>query len=473
METQDRTLLRRMWEGFLDSIGIPQDQDSLFRSMGMARLRENLWRALDDAADDDGWAYPIDIYFDQGNLFSIVAQDGKLYQIPLSISGEDIMLGDWLQVTEEFAPVTQSRFFVRRQKDGKYRWTSIAATTVLNRVGEIDSSELFDSFIKRAEKSGKYPRLDFYHLGETDPSLWEFGTADYLARDGVCYIASGLFDDDHPLAKATIEQCQDGEDWGNSIEFYAYSEPEILVMEPEVKVPVYKDGENIRISVVLETDAAGLFTRMGVDEKVERSMDKNTLAALKKIFGDDEEAFDQFVESVDTVNQTVKNERLIHRAKAVVAEVEADTEMGDEEQDDDQDQGEEEMPDLILDEEGLKVLAQQVMESDHIKAPLAAVHQSIDELKALVAGLVEKREGDAKEISRLKKNNKKLAEVVEELATEDSVKQQQWSEDLPARRSTTVTYRPRDTHDTDEDGEDDGDLASVAERTLANLPKAY
>lgn len=462
MQTQDRKLLRRVWESFLDSIGIPQETE---RSVSFPRLNEKLWQALDDSYDEKGWAYPINMYLDEGQVFALVTQGGKLYQIPMQMDGETLTLGEWVQVEEDFKPVVQSRFFVRRQKDNTYRWTSIAATTVLNRVGEIDSSDLFDSFISHAKRTGKYPRLDFYHLGETDPAVWEFGTADYLARDGVCYIASGTFDEDHPLAKATIQQCQSSEDWGNSIEFYAYSEPEILVMEPEVKVPVYKEGENTRISVVLEQDAAGLFTRMGVGEKVERAMDKTTLEAVKKLFGEDEEGFEAFVQSVDGTNERVKNERLIHRAKA-----EDESENEDTAQVEEQDDGS--AVDYILDEEGLAVLAQQVMESDRIKTPLAAVQQSLDELKALVAGLVEKRESDAKEISRLKKANKDLVEAVTALAQDEAVKQQTWSEDLPARRSVTFSYRPRDAHNVDEDEEDVDDMAKQAERTLSKI-KTY
>lgn len=478
MGQHDRKLLRRVWESFLDTIGIPQDIE---RSVSFPRLNEKLWQALDDSYEEKGWAYPINMYIDNGDVFALVTQGGKLYQIPMQIQNENLTLGEWVQVEEDFKPVTQSRFFVRRQKDGTYRWTSIAGTTVLNRVGEIDSSELFDSFIQHAKQTGKYPRLDFYHLGETDPDLWEFGTADYLAREGVCYIASGTFDEDHPLAKATIKQCQESDAWGQSIEFYTYSEPEYLVMDPEVKVPVYKTGENIRISVVLEEDAAGLFTRMGVDEKVERSMDKNTLDALKKIFGDDEDAFNEFVENVDGINERVKNERLIHRAKQLVAENstdEAEDDAKDEETfetEEDQDDSEE-IADLILDEEGIKVLAQQVMESDHIQAPFNSVQQSIDELKGMIAGLVEKREEDSKEISRLKKSNKGLTEIVEALAKNEQLKQQQWAEDLPARRSLNISYRPRDIHNTDEDGADDEEdltMDKVAERTLSGIARAY
>ena len=469
MDIQDRTLLRRVWEGFLDSIGIPQEVD---RSVSFPRLNEKLWQALDESYEEKGWAYPINMYLDEGQVFALVTQGGKLYQIPMQMNGEDLTLGEWLQVEEDFKPVVQSRFFIRRQKDGSYRWTSIAATTVLNRVGEIDSSELFDSFVEQANKNGKYPRLDFYHLGESDPAAWEFGTADYLAREGVCYIASGTFDEDHPLAKATIQQCQESDSWGNSIEFYAYAEPEILMMEPEVRVPIYKKGENTRISVVLEEDAAGLFTRMGVGEKVDRAMDKTTKEALKKLFGEDEEGLENFIQSVDDTNERVKNERLVHRAKK---DEESEADISDDiEEDIEEDQIDEEDPgyDYVLDEEGLAVLAQQVMDSDHIKTPIAAVQQSIDELKALVSGLVEKREEDSKEISRLKKSNRKLTDVVAALAQDEAEKQQTWSEDLPARRAVTVSYRPRDIHSNEDMDEEDDSMAAQAERTLSKI-KTY
>lgn len=487
-----RSLFNQVWGGFLTSLGIVDDEEDFeliplkskarianpesdkevkIRSTSMARLREQLYRELDNA--EGGWAYPIDIFVgDNGkDLFSIVAQSGKLYQVPLSVSKDEVTLGEWVQVKEEFTPITQNSFSIRRQKDGTYRWFSIAGTTILNRDGEIDSSDLFDSFIERANKTGKYPRLDFYHQGSSDPDVWEFGTADYLARDGVCYIASGLFDKGHPLAERAIKACSaESSCWGNSIEFYAHSEPELILADPEVKIPVYKDGENTRISIVKEADAAGLFTRMGINEEVKRVMDKKTKEALKELFGEDEDGFKKFVEGSDSINRTVKEENLIHRKKK-----DADPEALEDEEDDEdteaedgEESNEDESPDLVIDDETVAVIAQQMTKTPDFKTLI----DGIESVKQTLAEMVVAREKDQAKIVSLEKANAQLAQKIGRLSKEKDEEKREWQEDLPSKRHKTVTYRPRDVHDTDED--EDGqelDLESAATRTLSGLPR--
>lgn len=467
------SVLKEAWNRLLESIrqNISQETQRVEQAMSFARLRDQLWVALDNSENAAaGWAYPIDVFVgDDGvSLFSIVAQNGKLYQVPMTVSGEELTLGEWVQVTEVFQPVSQNSFTVTRQKDGTYRWLSIAATTVLNRVGEMDSAELFDSFIAHAEQTGKYPRLDFYHLGGTDPELWEFGTADYLARDGVCYIASGTFDEDHPLAQAFIQTSKNGSDeWGNSIEFYAYTEPEIIVLEPKIQIPVYRQGENIRISLVLEKDAACLFTRMvGFNEEKKRTMDPRVEAALKKLLGDDEEALEKFIESVDTVNQTVKNERLIHRQNNSAEGEETEEDVAEESDEEEQQEEVAQSTLLELDDESLAHLAQQLTNSE----AFANITQSLDKLAEAVAQLVIDRESDNKEIIQLKKANAKLNKQVQALSADETVKKQTWAQDLPARRTLQVTYRRRDQDDAIEDDEELNDSEAIAQKTLAKLP---
>lgn len=491
MAVKDREILHRIWDGFLNSVGMKEEKDTNLslkkrknfsvseekqRSMSMSRLREQLWYALDNA--EGGWAYPIDVFVgDDGNsLFSIVAQSGKLFQVPLTVVQEELSLGEWVQVKEEFTPVTQNRFFIRRQKDGKYRWTAIAGTSVLNRVGQIDSTKLFDSFIEKAEKREKYPRLDFYHWGETDPTVWEFGTADYLARDGVCYIASGLFDEDHPLAKATIRACESGEgEWGCSIEFYAYAEPEKIMTDPEIEIPVYNDGENTRISVVLEEDAAGLFTRIGVKEGISRSMDKATRQALEKLYGEDTEGLqdfiNQFEDGVDETNKRVKNDKLIHRAKTDKKDPdpeEVDDEEEDQEQDDEENQDEEEDNEIVLDEGAVAAITQQMFASPEFKQ----IVSSLEEVKQTIAQSLLQRENDAKEIAQLKKTNAQFSKAIERLNKDDAEKKSEYLQDMPSRKKQTVTFRARDARNEEEDYSNDilEDLEDIADRTLRNLP---
>lgn len=485
----NRAVFTRIWDGFLDSIGVLDDDGEDFeliprkktRSTSMSRITEQLYKLLRDNNDKgEDWAYPIGLYVgdDGKSIFSIVAQSGKLFQVPLTIKKDELSMGEWTQVKEEFVPVAQSRFSVRRQKNGKYRWFAIAATSVLNRVGEIDSSTLFDNFIERAEKSGDYPRLDFYHYGLSDSEKWEFGTADYLARDGVCYLASGLFDEDHPLAKATIRSVEEGtfEDWGTSIEFYAIGDAEKISVEPEVYIPVYKDGENTRISLVLEQDAAGLFTRIGVNEEIQRAMDKTTKEALKKLFGDDEEGLKAFVSNSDSVNRTVKDENLIHRSKkkdAVKQDPEDQIEDDDDQDTDDEEDMEEDEDEnldneLVLDEAAVEAITQQMTQSEGFKAIL----QGLNEIKQSVAEMVVAREKDQKEIADLKKSQVKITQAVERLNKDEGEKKQEYLTDLPSRRQKVVTFKPSEAHSGDLENFEE-DMEDIATRTLNGIPNAY
>lgn len=470
----NRTILRHIFDKFLDSLVMvdkPEDfeltervqkvpeknkilpETLVDRSTSFGRIYEQLYQQL---YEQDTWAYPNDVYVgdDGKSLFAIVSQSGKLFQIPLSIDQDNVLMGEWVQVKEEYTPVEQS-FRVFRQKDGKYRWTCIAATSILNRVNEIDSTDLFDSFIERAEATGEYPRLDFYHLGRSNPEMWDFGTADYLAREGVCYIASGTFDEDHPLAKATIRACEENPGiWGNSIEFYSLAEAEVIIADPQVRIPVYRKGKNTRISVVLEEDAAGLFTRIDVAGEVERTMDQKTLDKLSTLYGDDTEGLNaflrQFEENVDGVNRTVKEDNLIHRAKDEESQSESKQE----------DNGEDGQKDneIVLDEEALNEIVTQVAQSETFRS----MASGIDEIKELVSQLVVERENDKKEISRLNQE-------IERLSKDEDEKKTEYLQDLPTRRRTHITHRPRSMEDPNATA---SDMKTIADRTMGKVPAA-
>lgn len=482
-----RNMLRAAWDRLVSNIkaDISEQTAEIERAIGFQRLREQLWDALDNSEQAAaGWVYPIDIFVgdDGSSLFSIVTQGGKLYQVPMTIVDEAVTLGTWTQVTEVFEPVSQTKpsfIITRDKKTGQHRWTFLAATSVLNRVGEIDSTTLFDSFVQDAADTEEFPRVDFYHLGSLDPDKWEFGTADYLARDGFCYIATGLFDEDHPLARAAIKAYDEQPGvWGCSIEFYAKQEPEVIVLDPKVQVPVYKSGKNTRISIVKEEDAAGLFTRVAnvTEEKVR--MKRDILEVLGTFFGDDEEALEKFAADVDNVNRTVKTEGLIHRAKAAKKyagpgdededepEEDEDTDADEEEEEDEEDT--EKLPVLELDDAAISQVKTQILASPEF----VAIKQSLDKANAALDILVQTREADAKSVAELKKSTAAITKRVGELAKTDTQKKQEWAEDLPPRRRQAATYRPSQQEaEDDEDGEDEGsEMEEAAKRTLSKLP---
>lgn len=466
---ENRTILRGIFDGFLNSLGYSDESDRFDlidiqalspkqRALAIDRIYQQLYKQL---REYDDWSYPMSLYIEGSNIFCTVAQSGMIFKVPLTIGNDTITMGDWTRVEETFTPVVEQSFRIRKMPDGKYRWTAIAGTTVLNRVGEIDSSELFDSFIEHAERTGEYPRLDFYHLGIENPDMWEFGTADYLTREGCCYIASGTFDEDHPLAKATIQSCNKGElDWGNSVEFYASVKEELIAVNPEVKVPVYKRGRNSRISLVLEEDAAGLFTQYGISQEVNRAMDQKTTEKLTALYGGDSEGLQAFLslfeDQVDGVNRTIKDKNLVHRAQgdkttdapagdaaAATTDAAAEEDTGDD-------------TEIVIDDETVGVIVAQVVQSKDIQA----IVKGVAALQKMVGDMIVERDKDKKEISRLNGE-------VDNLNKDDNQKLQEKVQDLPRNRRTYITHRPREMNDA-LDGEPAMD--AQANRTLNGIP---
>lgn len=262
----------------------------------------------------DGYAYvdwdiylrPMDVYYDDdGALFVLCARGGKLFRIPVNVSGEEVSLDEPVEIPLNGRSI-ESNIRVIRTADGKRRWLSVAASSVLNRVGEIDSTALFDSFITYAEQSRAFPTLSFYHKDH----LIRFGVADFLARDGYLYIATGDFDET-PVGQALADGLERSTDeWGTSIGYLPTSEPELLRVG-DVNIPVYNAGINTEISIVLERDAAAHFTNIRTEE-VLRYMDKSTRDKLAGLVGP--ELADQLAAQDDETNRAIDANNLIARA---------------------------------------------------------------------------------------------------------------------------------------------------------------
>lgn len=202
-----------------------------------------------------------DIYYDEfsGKFYCLGVREGIPYKIEIIVHPEGLMLGEFIpiQASDLLAETPENNFRVYRGKGDQMRWLSVAGVAVLNRLGQIDSRELFDSFIDFATRTNYFPTLDVYHFGEGA----EIGKADLLARRDYVYIASGYFYDDR-YGRAFYRALQDKNDWGNSIEFYsprAYIE-NFYFEGASIQVPVYRSGINTRISLVREKDAASLMT---------------------------------------------------------------------------------------------------------------------------------------------------------------------------------------------------------------------
>ncbi len=440
------------------------------RGLSLSQIGEQFWLGLQESEEHrEGW--PVDFYLDGADMYALVAERGKMYRVPVVVGDGGLVAGDWQEVETFHQPV--GRTLVSRQADGRYRWLNISATATLNRVAEIDSRALFDSFITYARESGEYPERDFFHLGE--PAA--IGRADLLERDDAVLISSGLFYDT-PLAQAVARaiQAEPGE-WGDSISYRPMAEPDLLEVAEGVRVPVYSRGRLHYISTLPENRAASLFTTATVGEVTRMRQEIKDALLRLTAHGLKEDEIETIIGAVDETNRAIQDDGLVNRedgaeapcncedgecdcAEEGAGEPEAAT--GGEDAPPDEEAEPEPVERLVeLDAEALAAIVAQVLADP----ALAGLQEQMRSLAGQVDGLqaeVERMRADG--IKRSTDQENRLVA----LERDDETKQRQWQADLPARATSTtrVTYRPRDAK-AEEGADAPPDLASVAQRTLA------
>lgn len=476
------------------------------RAMSMSLMSEQIWTEI---MESNYYAWPIDLYVDGGNIFAIVTAEGKLYQVPVSLdeASQEVTLGEWVQVIEEFVPIPRS-LRVTRQTDGRARWTSIASTAILNRMGEIDAMELFDDMIARVAEEG-YPYLTFFHTDE----VLKMGECDFLARDGVVYVASGLFDDTELGRQAAAGIEADPDYWGISIGFLPSEPPEMAEVMPGVKIPVYKRGVHKELSILPEQMAAAWFTTVNCME-VNR-MKKEIAEALRKLIGNEEA--EKWVTKVDGVNRAAEEDGMIRRDKTEpIAGVTIDkTEPAPPAPVvDPAPPAEPPAPaEVVLDDELVLQIARAAVEDEtlrnlikgHVETMAQAYLEGADVVRnfgaaaqeiatQLVAmeeahntGLetlrarVEEVSTDTSlkdEVTRLAGEVQKLVDAVgqiqggvEALQADETERQQEWLNDLPERQTNRlrVSYRPSASRVVTGGQTTTPTMAEIAAQTLANI----
>jgi len=416
--------------------------------------------------------YPwlIDLYVDEGDMYAIVAHMARLYRVPVTVNESDVTLGQPEEVVEAFEAVSDNERTVSviRQKDGRYRWVNISATATLNRNGEIDSRALFDSFVDHIERTGEYPVLNFFHTGLT------LGQSDFVARDGYCYITSGLFDDT-PIGNAAARGVsKEPEYWGNSIEFSAF-DYEMAEIAEDVRVPVYKRGVNPAIALLPEQDAAHLMTGYIAVTQREVGMKASVKDAIGRLFGDEDEELaaqvnEQLEGAVDQRNRNIEEGNMIARSTDdVEAEAEDAEAITDDETDAEDGETEAEMTEheIVLDEEMLETLGDLV--ADRLQARqqetyaeiLRGISEAVESLEGSVANIQEATNGAIEHI------NQRLAA----LEVDETERVREIVQDLPASPRSRVIFRPSNRVERSAEGDDTPVTSDeLAQEALSKLP---
>lgn len=461
------------------------------RALDMSRLYQRIQENLNELISGMGgvanagttyemssYAMPIDLYHEATGMFLILADQGRLYRMDVTIDANDeVALSNPVEVTQVYSPVpegtAQRSVTVTRAADGSRRWLIIAASAVLNRVGEIDSTALFDSFVSNTVERGM-PYLTFWHQGEP----LRLGLADYVAREGALYIATGTFDNTD-LAQAAAQGIErDPEAWGASIGYAPTAPPVMVEVIRDVSIPVYTEGWNEEISVLPQEQAANWFT---VTMTREVSMRKEVQDALRKLVGD--KLAEQFAATTDETNRSITEQGLIVReatatvtptgnvgdaqASTVVAEAVAPPEA----------------PPVSAPVTSAPVTAaapsapsvapvtqEVVIDEEALKVMLAAFESSptMQALQASVAALATALPPLQEAYSALQRSVEAVTPRLDALELDDEAKRREWLTDVPAPRKTKVTYRAREANVAkDAEGKPVKNLADAAANTLS------
>lgn len=428
--------------------------DSLVEIANRVKSISDIYSMLYGLVQEDYYMH--DLFFeDSGEMFIIASSGGAMYKLPISFAdGKPFISGDAIKVEIDWKPVEESHTRVFRQADGKYRWVSVSCTSVLNRSGEIDSKALFDSFVQYVEDNpDSYPFRTFYHCGEQ----FKTGQCDFMARDGDCYITSGMYEENNKLAEAEIKALErDGNYWGESISYAPTGEPEIIEIAG-VKIPVYRQGRQIEVSLLPEQSAAALFTR--VNQLEVNRMNNKVKDALARLFSagatdeDGKKKADEFIaqfeQGVDDTNRSISESNLITRNGNTEPVKPAEPVTSD---------PVETQRDVIVDEEIITELTARAVEGTGIDK----VREVVDELVETIKSLSD----TVKDIENIAGAITTISDRLDVLERTDDEKHKQWKEDLPRRTTTNVTYRPRQA----QDAGTPSSLASLAEQTLNKMP---
>ncbi len=441
--------------------------DELNRATGVNSLYSQIW-AMVYAKDEHAWVTDI-LVEDDGSLSAIISADGKFFKSVLTLKDDGVEMGEWVQVKVDYTEVAQSksRITIQRLADGKVRWLSVSGSAVLNRMGQIDSKKLFDSFVQHIEETGEYGDRMFCHLGED----FIIGKIDFVARDENLLITSGLYNDSELAQKDIAAHEKDPDYWGESIGFKA-DEYDMVELVEGISVPVYTKGVLRETSSVPEKYAAAWFTKT-TEKEVSNMLDERQKEAFVKLFDGDEEAANKWLaDNVDEANRMIVDGGMITRAQVEppvtetpVVPVEPPSSV--------------EPPAQATTEPPPVVPVEQVVELDDaaVNAIVSQItERQSDDLKAIkdsIAALSDRITAVEKKVSDYMTDEEKMKQQVADFEQRLNAEHAKpWYDDLPVATKLRVTHRPRDGAPTDVTPPappEPDTFASVAENTLQQM----
>jgi len=423
--------------------------------------------------NDYEYPWVVDFMFNAESAYMIFTSGGKLYRADFSVNADDTVAIDQVrEVKLDYPVIEQSRmkpvFRTMRDADGKLLFLAIAASTVLNRVGQIDSTKLFDDFEEEfGERDAPY--LTLQHL----PQYASFGTVKGVFRRESLLIIYGEIDEETTLGRVAEERFATGE-WGISIGFMATEEPEMELIGG-VEIPVFNKGYLVEASVLKEDRAASYFTTISSVSKEIRQMGKSLEAAKQLLIEFAGEAAEDEVDAI--LEEANVRERVISDEGMITREAEDEEEVVEEEEQVEAEETptptETDPVEYEVDADFIEELA--TMAADKVSKRLDEALEGIKRFETEIRSeLTEIREFVARvneAVSEVERNNNSFGERLADVEQEEGKKVREAVNDTPAakHRKVTVMHRPTEKDDDGEVKRKPLSLAEVANSTLDNV----
>ncbi|MEM7536910.1 MAG: hypothetical protein AAF639_32325, partial [Chloroflexota bacterium] len=245
------------------------------RNISAQHIEDQLWSqiiAFDDYESGlDFW--PVDLYFDTDTKepYMLVVSRGRLYRCQLLFEqAGEVIMGEpqEVEVYHEFsaqnteqartAVLGKHRFTQLHDRgDGRYGGLCAMGMAVINRDGEIDTTELYHNLTQRFIGDGREYVNFYHHKGNVS----RLGTVTQLVPIDRTLYGYTLFDDDAiAIAAAHTLANDDAGEWGGSIEYDPLGDIEQLEVARGIEIDAYNDGVFLGYTICKERHAASFGT---------------------------------------------------------------------------------------------------------------------------------------------------------------------------------------------------------------------
>lgn len=315
MKNQKRNPIAQAWHDFKEMFRANVHRDIAMMSIGQQvmsaidKFNAQMYAATDGGPDGElppmdmsgnncHWLEDLYVAEDK-SIFAITCCGGKLYRWSVIVASDNtVTLGPNQEVKPMFAANTQAQISetLKQNAEGRYEGIAIMGSTALNKDNEIDARRLFDCFIERFHGNREY--INIYHLGGAKTKI---GTITNIWREENLLIGHYILDD-NPVANAAGKTlaADKKREWGGSIEFLSDDEGTPVEVAPNVIANMYTEGTLQGFSIAKAMHGAA----WGTGHLLTRTpdMNKDTLAAIAQLMGDDPVALKELESWIDGEN---------------------------------------------------------------------------------------------------------------------------------------------------------------------------